>query len=330
MTVFSRADHLRSLGFNDALLSGTRGDERERTEREFENSDIGGHEADDVESTNAREVATMRQVAGSVSREHGTQTEVCETGIAAGPGDMEWNQFRTDFMEQLQSSSHEVRLESGDPAAVKEHLLMKAISELQTQEHITTSSQSRQTTGPSTARPDDRAAAYTCTSDQLSTSSEAACGNNNCQSSGDPGPVSLLSTSMLDGIEMSALDRALNEVEVGGANTTSGQRSNECPPPRPKLAWVDSGGDCGNGGSASDLMSQLTAISKTQQLGVTEGVQTREEGRRAAAGEVGELNQGEGMMDEDKKRTVYIDLRSPQHQPDSDRVPCVNLNQLRQ
>lgn len=321
VTVFSRADHLSLLGFHDALHQDTR---TERPEHGLENSLIIGCEEDDVESINARgdEVVGIMTAgrAGGVSGEHRTQTVMNETEITTGARDMEWDHFRADFMEQLQSSSDEVRLETGDPAAVKEHLLMKAISELQAQEHVSTRSQ---TTGSSTAGSDDGTA---CTSGQMCTSSEAACVNSSCQPCGDSGPVSLLSTSTLDGIEMSALDRALEEIEEDGANRRGGHRSIECPPP-PKLAWGDIGGDCGTGGSAPDLMSQLTAISKTQELGVTEGVQARKEGRWVVANEVEEVNQRE---DEKAKRTVYIDLRTTHHRPNNDNVPHAHLNQLRQ
>ena len=326
MTVFSRADHLSLLGFQDALLPDTRANDRERPEHGLL---ISGCEEDHVDSINARgvEVAGVMTAgqAGGASGEHGTQTLMSDTGITTGSHDMEWDHFRTDFMEQLQSSSDEVRLEAGDPAAVKQHLLMKAISELQAQEHASTCNQYHQTTGPSTARPDDGTADDSCTSDRLCTSSEAACVDNNCQPCGDSGPVSLLSTSTLDGIEMSALDRALEEVEVGGANRTGGYGSVGSLPP-PKLAWGDGGSDCSNGGQSSDLMSQLMAISKTQQLGVAGGVQASEE-RKMVANEVEEVNQRE---DEEGKRTVYIDLRPSHHQPDKDRVPHAHLNQLRQ
>lgn len=318
VTVFSRLDHLLSLGFHDSPLpvaSGAGVEEGEKHKQEFGEkssrlSGYGGY-VDDVERVSEcakgvelATVMTAGDTSGAEADVHGTQTS---------PVDMDWDQFRTDFMEQLQSGNHKVKLEAGHPSAIKKHLLIKAISELQSQDATISWSQGRSNIADSRTGQ-----AHPC-----------AAVNSESQPTGDSDPVSLLSTSVLAGIEMSALDRALEEVEIGGANRTGGQRS-----AHPKLAWGESSGSGGSGGSDPDLISQLAAISKTESQEL-ERVQTRERGAREAVegirdGTVRESfppSQGEADRDEDRKKTAYVDLRSALKQPDSDEV---HLEQLRQ
>ena len=346
LTVFSRSKHLQSLGLGDSLFPNDCPN-KERQVCGRESSGLRREMTDGIEDDSTKD--DTRETASKTQHRtrtgiHGTETDV--HGTRKDPGDTEWDQFRSDFMRQLHSSSHEVKLEAGDPLAVKQHLMMKAVSELQHTEQLTTvSCQCTSDTSSEQQGPNDEqhtrntsdSLLKQCTSDTSSLStnqqgskvthgitgiSSRSTGNTNSRVSG------LLSSSVLDGIEMSDLDRALEEIEVGGANGATDQRSIG-QHPLPKIAWEESD-ECGT----PDIISQLTAISKgvhvhsRQQAEHQVSVSGQNKGREVNKPATVVMNEHD---DEKGKKTVHSDLRPPHHhEPDNERVPHINTNHLRQ
>lgn len=239
---------------------------------------------------------------------------------------MEWDKLRTDFL--LQTSDHNVQVEPRDPSPAKELLLIKAISELQSQ---------NSTPGNDPCQSLNSADNVFTVCTQASTTS-TSCTTVSSQPDDDLSPTHLLSTAILDGIEVSALDRALEEVEIGRATQSGDERLTRLHSP-PKLAWGESVE------SAPDLISQLKAI-QTKDLELCSahtcinkrGLQTRMEamaGTEAEAlnvrdGAVSQTSQGEVNSDEDGKKTIFIDVRKPHKQFDKDSMQSVHSNSLEQ
>lgn len=248
----------------------------------------------------------------------GTETNV--PGTKTGPDNIEWDQFRTDFMEKLKASDHEVNIEPGTSSTVKNHLLIEAISELQSQDFI-----------PEPCQSVSSNSLTTCTSTQASITTPNVSSQPNDDLSSIPEP--LLSTAILDGIDLSALDRALEEVEIGGAINTGAERLTTHQSP-PKLAWGDS---CSHVEDVPDLISELKVIQAKElelcSAPINEnGVQTRVEDMANIGAGGAVKGSSEVDRDENGKKPVFIDLRPPHNykQLDSDSMQCVHSNQLKQ
>lgn len=252
-----------------------------------------------------------------------TPTTVGQNYSGAVPGtktdsdDMEWDKFGTDFF--LQTSDHEVQVEPRDPSPAKEHLLTKAISELQSQGPIL---------GDDSCQSLNSADNVFTMCIQTSTASTTV----SSQPDDDLGPTPLLSTAILDGIEVSALDRALEEVEIGRATQSGDERLTRLHSP-PKLAWGDAVE------SAPDLISQLKAI-QTKELELCSahinerGLQTRVAAMAGTEAEALSVRDSqtseEADRDEDGKKTIFIDVRNPHKQFDNDSMQSVHSNSLEQ
>ena len=309
VAVFSRSHHLTSLGMRDSFLppetsQHKKGEECEREAAECTES--GGY------------TATKNAAITDSEAWHGVHTSTEADGAGETQSkDSEWDQFKTDFIEKLRSSNYKVRCDTED-YAVEQHLLMKAFSELQSSEpicgpeavqhHNTTDSNSS-----SQARNKDS----TLSPNQQGTrTAECMCmapdGSSTAPSSGSiqstdatTGHVSLLSTSTLSRIEMSALDRALEEVET---NFTKDEKSLEHHP-LPKLAWEES--NSADKANIPDLMSQLTALSGNFQSQEHEmpKQQRQIKGMSKTPTVITESSPQKGDGEEGGKKTVYIDLQ---------------------
>ena len=337
VAVFSRADHLASLGFHDSLVSvlelGGHGEggETGRVQQSSPNEqreivgEVGGtgHDTADAEPTAVAIPGRNRSETGM----HGTETS------AVVASDVEWRQFRSGFMEQLQSSEHEVKVQTGNPSAVND--LVKAISGLQSQQTSQTDSASQ----PGDGGPSRTSADTSHTSGSTGSASQPT-----ASSSLPHSDTSLLSSSTLARIDMSELDRALEWAKVGGADRPGGQNSVEDRPPPPKCAWGEGEGgeNYGGGDSAKDLLSQLAVISREQshRLAVRSVIERPRPGERAERSGSGEKvndgavressplgKEGTDRGDEGRKKTVYIDLRPQHKQPDSEEASSMHLRQ---
>ena len=345
MSVFSRVDHLTALGLHGAPSSArtttqtdtAENEGEEEGERTKEGRVLGfegrprlhcGDCSADVPST-AREdsPATSRTTQLKRSGPHGHE---------AKSGDMDWGQFKSTFMEQLiEGAGEKTDISTATAAmAIKEHLLIESIAALQAQREQTAGN-TRQTsqTGLTSQTSQADLTSQTCQTDTADTQCSHTPGGHDQASHTQE--AAILPMSLLAGIDLTQLDKALEEMEVGGASgrgqTQEGQRS-DLPPPL-KLAWGGSGGGLGgcgggsggsgggSGGSGggsggSDLMNQLVAMNQaslqtlpTNRIGG--GVEGRREGR-GEEGRVGKVSSsplGEVPEKGGERETMYIDLR---------------------
>ena len=342
VAVFSRSDHLVSLGFHDSLASTGGTSQQGRTgseieEREGERTSKGeglnlgeskGEMQADAMSDLAAATSDGSAVGGGFDRAERNGNETGANGHEMETGDMEWRHFKSDFLEQLSSSEHEVRVQTA--ASTRQHLLMEAVAALQAPvegEKTTQASQTgmtSQTSETSQAKVDHSSVSSQATATCSIKPPQSELGNKLEHSSPPEGQRSgastILSTSTLAGIEMSELDKALEEIEVGGGQSQPLRGQSTGLPP-PKLAWK-----AGDGEAAGDLMSQLVVMSRTQSQGLATGG-----GRGAGGGEGAGKIGGDGVMkrtspagkksgeDEGGKGTVYLDLRLPSKQQDGGR-----------
>ena len=281
VSIFTRSDHLLSLGFQDShdQLS----DKREQLH--------GINEAED----------SIKDGVSSARGENRTETR---------KGDTEWDQFRTHFMEQLKSSDHEVKVEMSDPSAMKKHLLMKAITELH---HHSSENQEQEEPRGTNSVPSNEPSIST---EDIVTQAHQHSAPDTSSSKLRPGH--LLSTSLLDEIEISTLDRALEQVDIIGTSRTA-----VALPEHPRMAWEESDD---NKSKAPNLMSQLTALSTSILSGETqEGrVGVKELSERVGIVARRTVNSSSDRIDENEKKT---DLRQSYHQPERDRVTSMHANQ---
>ena len=293
--VFSRANHFHSLGISETgpplgSLSGAVGD-----------SETQNHGVDKDKDVRA-DCAILKENSTSVELRTRKEGEI-ETGEHPVPdprgGDTEWDQFKSDFMQQLQGQGHEV--DSSVPG-VEAHLHLEALSDLLSKSGIIDSESTapqpadvhNDRNGQSNKREKDSERG-SAVSDDPQTASNTESDNN-----------SILSTSLLSEIRMSAIDRALELVNVEGTRAVdnSGEDSRQ-----PNPAWEESEG------SSSDLMSQLVDIRNGIQLQPKEKrVIHRERPSEPAAihSVVAEtVRHNNSGRNESEKKTVYIDLRQP-------------------
>lgn len=319
MSVFSRSDHLLSMGFQDSfnLLD---------EQKEHLHGNINSEKAGGLNSV------ALPDCTHTAQNVHGTQTNPNRDQTSSG--DMEWDQFRTDFMEQLQSSNTQSNVDAEDASAIKKHLLMKAIKEMQFQNPgsegslVTQEVERPHRTISCDRTPSSDSSTYLASTDARTIQQNV--GDNSNDQIGSSGHRSLLSPSLLAGIEMSALDRALQEIEFIDSSDTTDQKSDVLPQ-HPKMAWEESG-DSGRS-NAPDLISQLTAISNSilnDELEVDRSSHKEELSKDSDIVAGTNVNTHD-KNNEDGKKTVYLDLRQPlSRQHDSDRVTCMHLNHPKQ
>lgn len=298
VAVFSRSHHLNSLGMRDSLLPC---DTSQPDRREVSEGEAADGTANDAITTKADSESWQGiQCARTATDTH---------GIQSNSSNVEWDQFKTDFMRHLQTSDDHVR-GSAEDYSVKQHLLIKALSELQSPQSTSglEANQCHNATDSSSSPAGHQAS--TLSPDQQGTrdpdfNSTAPTIDSNRSSDDATGPVSVLSSSTLSRIEMSALDRALEEVETNWIKDGKSLDQH----PLPKLAWEES--SSADNTNIPDLMSQLTALSGTFQ---SQELEMRKQGRQVtgmskATSVVAETSSQKGSGEEGGKKTVYVDLR---------------------
>ena len=230
VSVFNRGNHLLNTGFQelDPPPHASSSEESQYSRREYE----GAHS-----------MAGGVGISGCFSADSAKAVCTTNCGVQTGGGglenrvpnperDMEWDQFKTDFMEQLEDGADKVKDGMVDHSSLEKLLLLGAGLPLDsefTPQQMSSGEQVTQTSEDMSAE----------------TGKEQASTRSNREE--------LLSTAKLAEIDMSALDRALELIDVGrdsarGSDVTSGE------PCQPKMAWEETEG------SAPDLMSQLAAL----------------------------------------------------------------------
>lgn len=296
VSVFSRANHFHSLSISDTgpplgSLSGAVGDSETQNRGVDKDKDV--HADCVILKENSASIESQTRKEGGI-----------ETGEHPVPDprdgdDTEWDQFKSDFMQQLQGQGHEV---NNSVPGVEAHLHLEALSDLLSKSGIINSESTapqpadvhNDRNGQSNKREKDSERG-SAVSDDPQTASNTESDNN-----------SILSTALLSEIRMSSIDRALELVNVEGTKAVdnSGKDSQQ-----PNPAWEESEG------SSSDLMSQLVDIRNGIQLQTKEKrVIHRERPSEPAAihSVVAEtVRHSSSGRKESEKKTVYIDLRQP-------------------
>lgn len=300
VSVFSRANHFHSLGISETgpplgSLSGAVGD-----------SETQNHGVDKDKDVRA-DCAILKENSASVEsrtrKEGGIETGEYLVPDPRGGDDTEWDQFKSDFMQQLQGQGHNV---NSSVPGVEAHLHLEALSDLLSNSGIINS----ESTAP---QPADVHNDRNSQSNKREKDSERGSGvsDDPQTASNTESNNSILSTSLLSEIGMSAIDRALELVNVEGTRAVdnSGEDSRQ-----PNPAWEESEG------SSSNLMSQLVDIRNGIQLQTKEKrVIHRERPSEPAAihGVVAEtVRHSSSGRNASEKKTVYIDLRQPMPKSD--------------
>ena len=280
VSVFSRANHFHSLGISETSSFVT-------ASGVIDSETLGGNEDSAILKTNNTSQQQTRKQ-GGIEAGGGLVPD------PRGSGDMEWDQFKSDFMRGLQSQGEkEVKEDGGN---LENRLPLEALSQLLSSVAVNTDSAASRVTdvhNGGSSESNERE-----TQDSKSDTQAGISANNH---------NGVLSTDLLEEINMSALDRALELVDAEGASRTA-DSSEARHLHAPKPAWEESQG------GAPDLLSQLVEIRNSTELQTKErGAASKEQSSEPAVHSIlteatGNDNSG---GNESENKPVYIDLRKP-------------------